>query len=136
MEESVLKEEHLEESPLCLTSGVEIPSGVEAHFSEKVPSCVEVPSRVEDPSGVEAPSSEEALSCVRVPSSVELAVEVKQENDVKEEERWARTHEADCWNGIKQFPRTLPLLSRNKSQTCARPQVLRKKIQHAMQTTD
>ena len=41
-----------------------------------------------------------------------------------------------CWNGIKQFPRTLPLLLWNKSQTCARPQVLRKKIQHAMQTTD
>ena len=43
---------------------------------------------------------------------------------------------SNCWNGIKNSLRTLPLLSQNKSQTCARSQVLRKKIQHAMQTTD
>ena len=41
-----------------------------------------------------------------------------------------------CSNGITNSFRTLPLLSRNKSQTCARSQVLRKKIQHAMHTTD
>ena len=39
---------------------------------------------------------------------------------------------SDCWNGIKNSLRTLPLLSRNKSQTCARSQVLRKKIQRAI----
>ena len=41
-----------------------------------------------------------------------------------------------CSNGITNSLRTLPLLSRNKSQTCARSQVLRKKIQLAMHTTD
>ena len=42
-----------------------------------------------------------------------------------------------CSNGITNSSRiTLPLLLRNKSQTCAKKQVLRKKIQHAMYTAD
>ena len=43
---------------------------------------------------------------------------------------------SSCSNRITNSFRTLPLLLRNKSQTCARSQVLRKKIQRAMYTTD
>ena len=39
--------------------------------------------------------------------------------------------DSQCRNGITNSIRTLPLLLRNKSQTCARSQVLRKKIQRA-----
>ena len=45
-------------------------------------------------------------------------------------------YQRKCSNGITNSFRTLPLLLQNKSQTCARSQVLRKKIQRAMYTTD